>query len=412
MADVKNVTDQAAASTIAQQALANAEPGKEAGAAGTTAIPGEGVTDSGPDSFASEDTALEALIAEQARLDAEAAAQAKEKPKEGETAAGSTGEVKEGDAAAAAAAKAKAEAEAAAAAAAAATDPQVRTIIALRKKLGETQGALLIKEGENRALKSLVDPAKAAGDTTGQPAGEPNPTEEALTAIETERETLAAKVDAGTMTMVEYTKEFNALARRERELVLAEAESMAQAAAEANARPSSDLGLDEATNAIITNYPVLAKLTKAQLDPINALAYEHLALEGKPITSESPSETKRLRERMADLAEQFYDPASHAARKAKVAAAPAGTETHGQKPAAAGNVTVLPTAAQREEKLRLAAEMPPEIGKTGAAATAGELTDTQIAAALNGNEDQRIAFMEQHPALIAKVMGPGFRVRR
>lgn len=403
MADVKDVT----VANIAEQALANAEPGKEAGEASKTATPGEGVTDSGPDSFAQEEAALAALIAEQARLDAEAAAQAKEKPKEGET-DGSTGEIEESDTDAQATAKAKADADAIAAASAAATNPQTQAIIALRKQNADLKGALLVKEGETRALKALVDPARADGKATGQPVDEPSPADEALTAIETERETLAEKVDAGQMTMVEYTKQFNALARRERELVLAETESMVQAAAEANARPTSDLGLDEATNIIIANYPVLAKLTKAQLDPINALAYEHLALEGKPITSESPSETKRLRERMADLAEQFYDPTANAARKAKMEA---GTVTQGQKPVA-DNVTVIPTAAQREAKLKLAAEMPPEIGKTGAAATAGELTEAQVVAALSGNEDQRIAFMESHQALIAKVMGPGFRIRR
>ncbi len=391
------MTEAKAAATIAAEALANAEPGKEAQVEGKTAIPGEGVKDSGPDSFAEEDTALQALIAEQARLDAEAAGQVDGKPKEGGT-AGTTGTVKEGDAAAVA----KAKADADAAAAAAATNPQTQAFIALRKKVSDLTGALLIKEGENRALKAMVDPTKAAGDGAGEP--EPLPTiEEALTAIEGEREALAAKIDAGTMTMVAYTKEINALARREREITLAEAEAIAQAANVA--RPANDLGLEESTTQLLTEYPVLAKLTKAQLDPLNALAYEQATLEGKPI-GEGPLGTKQLRWRMGDLAEQFYDPAAHAARKAKTAAAPATGQP------AASNVTALPTAAQREAKLALAAGMPPEIGKTGAGAPAGELTEEQIAAAMSGSEDARIAFMESHPALIQKVMGPGFRIRR
>ena len=395
------MTEAKAAAKIAAEALANAEPGKEAQVEGKTAIPGEGVKDSGPDSFAEEDTALQALIAEQARLDAEAAGQVDGKPKEGGT-AGTTGEVKEGDAAAVAA-KAKADADAAAAAAAAATNPQTQAFIALRKKVSDLTGALLIKEGENRALKAMVDPTKAAGDGAGEP--EPQPTiEEALTAIEGEREALAAKVDAGTMTMVAYTKEVNMLARREREITLAEAEAIAQAANVARL-PANDLGLEESTTQLLTDYPGLAKLTKAQLDPLNALAYEQATLEGKPI-GEGPIETKRLRQRIADLAEQFYDAAAHAARKAKTAAAPAAGQP------AASNVTALPTAAQREAKLALAAGMPLEIGKTGAGAPAGELTEEQISAALSGSEDARIAFMESHPTLIQKVMGPGFRIRR
>ncbi len=54
------MTKAAAAAKIAEQAIANAEPVKEVPAAGTTAIPGEGVSDSGPDSFAVEDAALQA----------------------------------------------------------------------------------------------------------------------------------------------------------------------------------------------------------------------------------------------------------------------------------------------------------------------------------------------------------------
>ena len=397
------MTEAKAAATVAEQAIANAEPGKEAQVEGKTAIPGEGVKDSGPDSFAEENAALEALIAEQARLEAEAAGQVDGKPKEGGT-AGTTGEVKEGDAAVVAA-KAKADADAAAAAAAAATNPQTQAFIALRKKVSDLTGALLIKEGENRALKAMVDPAKAGEADTGEPAQAEQTIDEALTAIETQRETLAAQVDAGTMTMVAYTKEVNALARRERELMLAEAEAMAQSAASAHAQPANDLGLEEATTQLLTDYPVLAKLTKAQLDPLNTLAYAQAELEGKPF-GEGPAATKQLRQRIADLAEQFYDPAAHTARKAKTAAAIAAGQP------AASNVTALPTAAQREAKLALAAGMPPEIGKTGAGAPAGELTEEQIAAAMSGSEDARIAFMESHPALIQKVMGPGFRVRR
>jgi len=394
----------AASTTIAEQAIANAEPAKTAQVEGKTAIPGEGVKDSGPDSFVEEETALQALIAEQARLDAEAAGKVAEKPKEGE-AAGSTGEVKEGDAAAA---EAKAKADATALAAAAATNPQTQAIIALRKQNAELRGALLVKEGETRALRSMVGKTGAEADDAAALAAQQPTIDEALTAIEAEREALAEKVDAGQLTMVAYTKEVNALGRRERELVLAEA----QAAASANAAPAKDLALEQATTALLTDVPVLAKLTTGQLDPINALAYQQLALEGRPITSDSPAETLRLRQRMAYLAEQFYDPAAHTARQAKAATAAAAAKAAGQPAPAAGNVSALPTAAQREAKLALAAAMPPEIGKVGAGATAGELTEAQIEAGMSGNEDQRIAFMEQHPTIIQKVMGPGYRVRR
>ena len=400
----------AAAAEDVTKALATAQAASEAqGTEGKqTPTPGEGEPGESSESFVQEDAALAALIAEQAKLDAEAAGKVEGKAKEGE-AVELKGEVKEGDAEAAAKAKAKVDADAAAAAAATATNPQTQAIIALRKELGNTRATLLIKEGENRALKALVDPAKAAAVTDGDAVGEPAPsTEEALTAIEAEREALAAKVDAGQMTMVEYTKQVNALGRQERELVLAEAEALANAAAAANRAPTTDLALEESTNALIAEYPVLSKLTRAQLDPINALAYQQLELEGKPITSESPSETKRLRHRMADLAEQLYDAPAHDARKTKSVTAAAAVPA---KPGA-GNVRVLPTAEQRAAKLDLAAAMPPEVGKVGAGAPAGELTEEQIAAALSGNEDQRIAFMESHPQLIAKVMGPGFRVRR
>ena len=349
---------------------------------------------------------------EDAAMAARAAALAKEQ--EDAAKASGTGETATGDVAGAAdvdsAAKAKADA-AVAAAASAATNPQTQAFIALRKKVSDLSGALLIKEGENRALKALVDPTRAGAEATGDlPANETLPTaEEAIATIEAECEALAAKVDAGQLTMVEYTKQVNALRKQERELILAEAGAMAEAAA-ANVKPANDLGLDTATNALIADYQILTKLTKAQLDPIAELAYSQLEMEGHPIIAETPTETLRLRQRIADLAEELYDKPAYQARLAKTAKAAPPANALGQP--APGNVRVLPTAEQRAEKLAMAASMPLEVGSVGAGAPGGELSDAQIQAALSGNEDQRIAFMQSHPQLVARVLGPGYRAAR
>lgn len=350
-----------------------------------------------PPSFADEDANLQALIAEQERLDAEEAAKAGGKQagdgvvpdgekKEAAT-DGKTGTV-----------QVPADASQASA--------QTGAIIALRKKLQETTAALLIKEGENKALKALVTPGENTGDLNNggqQQSHEEQTPEQVLADIEAERERIAAEVDAGRMTMVEYTKKANELTRSERDITLSMI-SVANTAA-----PTNDLALEEWTNtSLIPAYPVLSKLTKSQLDPLAAIAYQQAEMEGKPI-QDGPSGTKELRQRIADLAEQTYDKQAWLKR---MNAAGGQSVASGQQKPGATTGAVGPTAQQREEKLRMAAEMPPEIGKIGAGATGGEMTEEQIEAAyMNGNEDQRLAFMKSHPALIQKVMGPGYRLR-
>ncbi len=62
------------------------------------------------------------------------------------------------------------------------------------------------------------------------------------------------------------------------------------------------------------------------------------------------------------------------------------------------------SAGQREAKLTLAANHPPDIGNTGSGNTGGEPSEAQAEAALAQGEDAAIRWMEQHPGFVSKRM--------
>ena len=255
-------------------------------------------------------------------------------------------------------------------------------IIALRKKAGELAAQNLVLQGQVQALSGMVKPADSVADV--------EPAVDVLDEIDQSYLAIAEKVDAGTMTEMEAETERRALRARERELLAQQQQAPAQV---------NDLGLQEHLNQLVTNYPVLNKLTHDQLVPFQQLAYQQAQMEGNPI-QEGPLGTKQLRERMAKLADSFYNP--------KAEAKP---EVIQPKP---GEAKLSETAEQREAKLTLAANMPPDIGKIGAGATGGEVTEEQALAALTafgGNEDAQIKWLEQHPQFVSRVIGRSMRPR-
>lgn len=398
-------TGEQAAVSVAEQAAAGAIPAGQAAApaATTAAAPAPAETLAKVDSFAEEDAALEAA---RKQLEAEEAAAAKA----GTAAAGttSTGAAPAAAATGATAAAAPAATSGQAAATAAAKSGSENAIIALRRQNGELKAQILLTTGENRALKAIATTrmngeAGEAGESTEQQ--EQLTYEQQFEAIDAERERIAAEMDNGQVSAVEYQKQMHALNKRERELTRQEAEEIAANAQAGSAQPQNDLALANATTTLITDYPILTRLTAAQLDPLKVKAYADADFEGRPI-GEGPQATVELRTRMARLAELKYDPEAFKARRQKeiAAAAPAG-----QQPSTAGATTgaAAPTAAQREAKLALAASMPPEIGSVGAGAPAGDMTVDQIEIATNSmNEDQRIEFWKTHPNALAKIMAP------
>lgn len=409
---------------IAKQAL------EQAGATGQPGAPaGDGTTGAGatPAPAVVKDNAFESEDAELARLEAEQA-----KATAAAT-AGAAGTAAAGQPAPVAAASGQPAAAAAAPGQPAAKDPAAQAkelgnkvegaVIALRRKNAELAAHNLVLTGQVQALSSVADPARHAGPGTqeagaGDTGGAAQLTiEQELEAIDAKTAELAVKLDKGDIDMQEYVKETTGLRRKERELVREQA--AADVAASVQGQPNNDLGLQEHVQVLLSSFPILNKLSRAQLEPYEKLAYSIAAAKGSPIP-EGPMGTKRLREEMAELAERDFDPTRYAARQtARATAAQAGGGTAAQggqgQPGATGAAKPAaqqPTSAQRGAKLELAAGMPPDIGAIGAGATGGEITAEQGAAALSSfkNDDEAIRWLDANPQFVQKVVGGSFRV--
>ena len=395
---------------VAQQGIQQAEAGKPADAGAAPAADAgatQAVTPKVDAAFADEDAKL-------AEAEAAVAAEAKAKAAGG----GEQAAAAPADAGAAAAAPA---AGAIQKAADTVKSAETAAIIALRRQNSELKASNLVLTGQVQALSGVVRPqqhAAAAGDAGGQGAeGEGQTYAQALETIDQQLLEIAGKVDKGELTMAQYQQKERELRKQEREVLDQRSEELL-AAAGANAGPTNDLGLQEHTTKLVTDFPFLNELSRAQLEPYEALAYHAAEREGKPIP-QGPMGSKILRERMAELAERDYAPEAHAKRVAAKAAAAGGNGqgqgTQGQSGGPTGakpGQAQQPTAAQREAKLAAAGNMPPDIGKIGAGAPAGELTEAQGAAALAAlhDEDSAIRWLDQHPQFVQKVAGKSFRL--
>ena len=381
--------------TIAEQAIEKAGP----------AAPAEEQPQAQPlnTSFADEDAAL----AEAERLEAEERARL-----EGKGEAAAPGEATPaGDAAAIAAAAAPATpADAKAGLAVAAKASEKAAVIALRRRLSEEHSARLIAEGQVKALEPLAraraGDAAADAEAAETEAPQASESELAIEALDREAEALADRFERGEMTAGEWKREDIALQKKQRSLIDQRHVEIAEAAARAVAEESgrtNDLGLEEHANILNRDYPILTKITAEQLARFEPLAYERARMEGVKIPATALG-TKMLRERMAAIAEEFYDPARATQRKQEKAAAAGGAASTAQ-PAGAGAQPSKPTAQQREAKLTLASSLPPDIAKIGTGAQAGEMSEAAITAGLAGNEDAAIRFLEANPGLEARILG-------
>ena len=359
-------------------------------------------------SFAEEDARLAELLKLEAEEKAALEAEAKGTAAPAGEAAGAPG-----SAGASAAVPAGTAASAAAAPAAGMTAAQAASkdgaIIALRKRLQETDAARLVAEGQVKALEPLARGRMAEGEG-GEPAApaadQPSETDLAITALDGQILELAAEFEAGTITATEWKKQEIALSKQQRQLANQQQAEIVEATAtriaeETASKRTNDLGLLEHADRLANDFTVLKRLTPEQLAPFESVAYAEAFMEGVTIPANAVGD-KMLRERMAALAERKYDPerAAQRARDKAVSDAAIVGQTPGAPGAPAG-----PTAAQREAKLTLAASLPPDIGKIGSGAQGGEMSEAAIEAALSGNDDERIRFLDANPGLVAKIMG-------
>ena len=244
------------------------------------------------------------------------------------------------------------------------------------------------------------------GEPAAPAADQPSETDLAITALDGQILELAAEFEAGTITATEWKKQEIALSKQQRQLANQQQAEIVEATAtriaeETASKRTNDLGLLEHADRLANDFTVLKRLTPEQLAPFESVAYAEAFMEGVTIPANAVGD-KMLRERMAALAERKYDPERAAQRARDKAASDAAIV--GQTPGAPG-APAGPTAAQREAKLTLAASLPPDIGKIGSGAQGGEMSEAAIEAALSGNDDERIRFLDANPGLVAKIMG-------
>lgn len=404
-------TKDQATPNVAQQGIDQAQAGSTPAAADAGASPAA-TSPEKYNAFADEDAQL-------AELAAKAAKEAK--AKEGGAAAAPAG-----DGGQAAAAPAQAGGQQAKSgieqAAAASKNSEQSAIIALRKQAKELRDQNLVLQGQLQALSGVVDGKQHAGQGASQQQGEQGQEgeqtiEQQLETIDAELMKAAEKVDKGELTMAQYQQQERALRKQERELAAEQNAALLEAAG-TNSSPANDLGLQESTVKLVQDFPFLNELSRAQLEPYEALAYAQAEREGKPIPAGALG-TKELRNRMAEIAERDYAPTNYAARQAAKAAT-AGGAGNGQgtqgKPAGTTGAKpgqgTQPSAAEREAALRKAGNMPPDLGAIGAGAVAGEVTESQGAAILGSlkDEDSAIRWLDQNPQFVQKVAGKSFRV--
>lgn len=403
------MTTAVAEQSVAQQAIVQAGGGQPAAAAPDQTPPQQPLETY--NAFAAEDAEaaerLRLLAEEEAAKKAAAApggqGQPASQPAAGQPAAGTGAQP-------GAAAPAGAQPDAAAAAADVSKNTVTGALIALRRKNQELVIENSVLTGENRALKSVVVPGgqPAAGEGGQGEGGGAQPTiADELAGLDAQEIEIADQLDRGQLSEKQAAEQRVALRRRERELVTEQATQAAASVSNTGA-PGNDLAMENTLTQLVTDYPIVDRLTIEQLTPFKDLAYQQASMEGKPIPPTAAG-TVILRQRMANLAEQFYDPAAAQARRARVSGAQPGNgsgQPQGGQPAAtpAGS---QPTAAQREAKLTLAASHPPDIGNIGAGAPGGEITIEQGEAILAGmnDVDARIRWMDAHPQFVSKVLG-------
>lgn len=338
-----------------------------------------------------EEQELQAAQAELVREQDPEAAKAADEAK-----AKSDADAKAAEEKAAADAKAKADAEAAGVAAAVAAPAAEKTVplAALykeRKARQAAEHANAVLTGQVQALSHVVAGAKAAPD---KEVVVEKTAEERITEIEAERLALAEKFDAAEISATEMRKREIELGREERSITLAMAAAASAAAAPQPAAPATDLQLEEATEKLGTDYPILNVLTVAQLLPFEEQAYADAEAEGKPI-QQGARGTLELRSRIAELANAHYSKILNVDLKPKATAIPA-------------KAGLSPAALAREAKIAAQDKFPPEVSKLGSAATGEGLSEAQLEAKLdnpNLSEAEAEALLKAMPPSVRRSIG-------
>jgi len=294
---------------------------------------------------------------------------------------------------------------------AASQNAQTAAIIALRKSLAEEREAKLLAQGQAQAFQAMAAQKPTGEGEAGKETPAKQTPEEELAAIDAEIVALADKFESGDLLAGEWKRQELALQAKARQIHDTRQAAIARETAErfAETATATGMGLDEHAEQLAKDFPVLYKLSEGQIDAITRMVYDQAYLDGREIQP-GPNGTKYLRQQIAILAERKFDPER---AKLRAAGTPGNANTAGsgqptagaQPPAAQQPLKPQPTAEQREAKLRLQSDMPPDIGNLGSGAQAGEISEAAANAALSGNEDEAMRWMEANPNYVNKLLG-------
>ncbi len=250
-------------------------------------------------------------------------------------------------------------------------------------------------EQENAYLRGQMDARMHATGAPATPAAPVLTPEEQVKAKREEQKALAGQFDAAKITASAWEEQ-----RQKIEDEIAEIRSKnAQQAAPAAPAMQTDLTLEQHSQQLTKDYPVLSLLGQADIEPLVALAYAQAERAGTPIQRGTAIGTLDLRTRVAKLATQTYADVLAAATAAGQVVAPAA-------PVPSTQQGLSPAAAARDATLNAAANFPPNTNNMGTAANTVQPSETELDARLAGmsvaEQDQLLLSM---PDMVRKLTG-------
>jgi len=257
----------------------------------------------------------------------------------------------------------------------------------LDEALNETKVERAAREKAEQAAAYWRGAAEARATPTATPTPQATP-QDRLAAIDTQIDTLAARFDAGEITMADYKREERTLTRMSdairEEALVAKVNKPAPAPAKADGPDASELWLEDRTIEIEQEHPWVPLFdqlgTETDWAYLKGLAIERLVAKNIDPAS-GPRGRLALRQEAAILADEIGPVLLAQRAKAKGIALPGPTSP----PPAGTKPPMSPTALARKDKLALAANAPPDVTSIPGSAAPNDLA--ALASKIDGTAD-------------------------
>lgn len=243
------------------------------------------------------------------------------------------------------------------------------------RRLRDTEARLLMASGAIEVLTGQVKPGQAAtppqqGSGAPPAAAAPTP-QQTIEGLEAQILAAAEKFDAGELTMAEFKRQEAALNQQ----ILAAREEALLAKVPKPAAPEPGVA-DQAIqaqhlNTLYAKHPYAAGLSEPQAKHLAQMAALELAAEGQPVGT-GPLETMRLQARVAALSDAWGPKWG-----IQPTHAPTPSPQSQSQPPANGAPRMSPQAQARQDKLALAARLPPDTASLGAGAVGDDAVSEQ-----------------------------------